>query len=314
MSLVKRKKQQQQNVVETGKELELFQDGNKKMKNNDNTSIDLPINLGVQLIDKPIKFYIGTRQYQLTKQQKPLDYYYNYMQFVFNLLYGYLDYNNYSTDAKIKRNYKSIIAYIFQTILRYNYIVTPYKMHLFELPGPVLLGEPAKYIINKFDTSISLYFSQTIIEQFLSKSLQYIIFKFSEDITRCDKSSILKSTVDTLHNSSSKPRDCNHFDNQNLAFKLFTIADHLATHYMDEYKTGSTDWISHYEFGNQNYTTTNSVFKINANIINNTPKALVYNTNSKSILQQQNQQKVYNIPQISRITSIAQSPLFNQIY
>ena len=88
MSLVKRKKQQQQNVVETGKELELFQDGNKKMKNNDNTSIDLPINLGVQLIDKPIKFYIGTRQYQLTKQQKPLDSYYNYMQFVFNLLYG----------------------------------------------------------------------------------------------------------------------------------------------------------------------------------------------------------------------------------
>ena len=83
---------------------------------------------------------------------------------------------------------------------------------------------------------------------------------------------------------------------------------------MDEYKTGTTDWITHYEFGNQNYTTTNSVFKINANIINNTPKSLVYNTNSKSILQQQNQQRVYNIPQINRITTIPQSSLFNQIY
>ena len=152
MSLVKRKKQQQQvEPVETGKELELFNNSKAKKNKTDDTITYPPVNIGISLEEKPIRFFIGTRQYQLVKQHKQLDYYYNYMQFVLNLMYGYLDYNSYIQDILIIRNYKSIIAYAFQAIIRYNYIVAPYKMNLHEFDEPVLLGEPVKYIINKFD-------------------------------------------------------------------------------------------------------------------------------------------------------------------
>lgn len=94
-----------------------------------------------------------------------------------------------------------------------------------------------------------------------------------------------------------------------LSFIGDIIADHLASHYIDEYKSNDTDWVNHHNFGNFSATTVHSIFKIFAcPFTRSSIGATAFSTNSKTY----NKEKINIFDNLvaPRLKNINQ-PLFN---
>lgn len=57
--------------------------------------------------------------------------------------------------------------------------------------------------------------------------------------------------------------DANSQNLDNMLLRLFVLADHAATHFLEMYVTGKTDWVNHSDFTKTPFTTTHTLFHIN---------------------------------------------------
>jgi len=206
-------------------------------------------------------FYLGKTKYRVAECDKPMDIFQIYVQSIMNLVFGLLSNYNIQLDTdteNIMQNKAFILSYIFQAILRYNDITLPYKMKLYSSNDSFCLSEPMYFDFGETTTAeddnlyICLYVNEELVNNIL-KSTSSPTITFSDEI-KCSSNIFCKNSI----------KNCtNHFQNQDIIFRLFTIADHAATHFYQLYKTGSTDWVNHKGFGNQSATTIHSIFDVN---------------------------------------------------
>lgn len=221
-----------------------------------------------------LEFYVGVEKYRILENNSILDNHNAYLKFVISNMHGFITARNLTTKLLLKDNACRLIAQAFFSILDYNNILHIGTCKLIETYKSVLLGEPCFYRTQK--TSINdniillLYFNRSIINSFI---FQYyddsLTLKFAETIM--DQKSICSAKLNVFENL----KDTKPLDYQSVIFRLFIIADHLATHYMSEYIRGSTDWIHHHSFLDlEGATTTHLVFNINASIVTSSAKPM----------------------------------------
>lgn len=224
--------------------------------------------------------YVGSNNYEIVKFEKPMELVQLYIQSIMNDVYGLLYVNNLqdTCDPSIYRTFcGEILCYMFQSILRYNAVILPYKTTLYSDAENFCINEPMSYKIDESYTKLNIYINTTIVDNiFQNTNIATTVFTDeiidspnilnSIDLTSISMTSEGSTTSTKLKVSNDK---CVHvFKNVDYVYKLFAIADHAATHFYQEYKTGSTDWINHSNFGHQNATTINSIFNINAEFTN----------------------------------------------
>ncbi|AII15857.1 hypothetical protein PmNV_069 [Penaeus monodon nudivirus] len=209
---------------------------------------------------RTVTVYMGRVPYNISTQFNPVDDFYHYFKSTMNNLCGFLDEKNISLET-LKNNPASAACHLFLSMLYYNNIVIPRKLKLHKFDSPVVLGEGIFYI-NKYDNNeLNIYISNQIIQNLFYKDTTYDV-TFSRVINTaqyCIKQELSSDNSSNLVISAEMYR--------HLVI-LFTICDHAATHFIEEYLTGKTDWIHHQNFGRgiSNFTTINSIFTISANI------------------------------------------------
>lgn len=211
-------------------------------------------------------FYAGNDFYRIAVDRfDSVQTHQHYVQYTMNNLHGFLGGRNLITPFSIRNNQAKIIAFTFKTILMYNKIVAPYKFRLFECDGPgVLLGEPVVYAKGHVT---KLYFAKSIVDRILDANSPNAVFKYSDDI----KVNAHK-TLNINDPDCDRKATLEQFAHQDLIYRLFIIADHLATHYIDEYTSGEeTDWINHSKFGtlSPSATTTHIVYRLTSAVVRN---------------------------------------------
>lgn len=237
-----------------------------------------------------VSFYVGHETYRLVTAADRLDsvrMHQHYVQYAMNNVYGFLTARNCTTEFGIRSNQAKIIAFLFKTILVYNRIVSPYRFRLYECDNAaLLLGEPVVFVTRSGDTgaaAIDLYFSKTIVDRLVDAGAPNVGFRYSDDVKEDANKNLDLQAVGCAGKGSSSSSSSSHeqFAHQDLIFRLFIIADHLATHYIDEYISGQTDWINHYRFGccGGPATTTHIVFKLTSAIVRNaSTRPVLFNT------------------------------------
>lgn len=206
------------------------------------------------------KFYVGRQQFEYSYISSPVQLIQVYVQSIMNIAYGFTSQlDNEWDENTFKHKASEIIICLFQSILRHHNIILPYEMKVYQQKRNVCLGEALFYKIH--GKCLNIFINQEIIENVLENKADPIL-TFSKEIEYAD--------------SWSKPQCGNRFLYQNLILKLLVIADHAATHFLEEYITGKTDWVNHINFGRQQVTTLASAFQITSNILYNN-KVLIKN-------------------------------------
>ncbi len=232
-------------------------------------------------------FYVGKQKYEICEYDQPMQLFQIYMQSIMNLVYGLLCKYNIQDDTdpvNIIQNSSFILSYIFQSILRYNKVILPYTTKLYTSNDSFCLSEPiyfdfadasdynntpsARRVANPNTNEssavglvLNLYINEDLVHNILNSTASSANITFSEEIK--SSNNIFTRPV-TANCSFTK-----YFNHQDIIFKLFVIADHAATHYIQLYKSGETDWVNHKAFGQQNATTVYSIFDVNVDFSHN---------------------------------------------
>lgn len=204
--------------------------------------------------DIKTKLFVGRQQFKCIEAKSSVNLIQIYVQSIMNAIYGHMMGTMVSewTASAYLNNAPELLLVLFQTILRYNNAIVPYKMKLYSTASKICLGEPMFYQIK--DSELLVYINTQIVGKILKNTSETSI-TMSMEITETD--------------SWPLPQCGQKFTNQDQIFKLFVVADHAATHYLQQYKTGKTDWIAHFGFDKQQVTTLASAFSISANLIRN---------------------------------------------
>ena len=221
------------------------------------------------------ELFIGKECVEIVKKQKPMDIFYRYFQNILNNTYGFLIFKNMTNCSDVCDNVSEILTYIFKSILDYNKIQTYSDIIIGESYGSIILGEPITYIMDNKSRKLKLFFFMPCIANILASNTNYSI-RFSDDI----KNSCFKDSLSIIFENEHAYKTINDHDIelQNLILKLFMISDHIATHFIEEYKTNNTDWINHQNFGEVlkgEIITYNTIFNISATIKVNVPKPII---------------------------------------
>lgn len=200
-------------------------------------------------------FYVGTKKFYVERKQNSilndLD---NYFSFVYGQISGTLLHfqksNNFDFEY-IKSIVPNVIISTFFSILEYNNFFINIPTSVIITNKNMCLGEPLFFnLCNK--KQLKIYVSENLINLFLDQN----------------KISAYNITFDSkLNNEKFEEYEdfdcCNLLDTkQPYIHKIFTLADHLATHFLDVINSGKTDWIHHREFGKGGGTTLNSILNI----------------------------------------------------
>ena len=229
------------------------------------------------------ELFIGKECMEIVKKQNHMDIFHRYLQSVMNNTYGFLIDQNFTNCSDVCDRVSAILTYIFKSILDYNKIQTYPNILLCESYKSIIFGEPMTYSMDKRSCKLKLLFFMPCIAHILASNTSYSI-RFSDDITKesCFKDSLSIVFGDENEYDSSGDHD---IELQNLIMKLFIISDHAATHFIEEYKTGNTDWVNHQCFGKMlkgEIITYNTVFDISANITVNAPKPIIISGGGKN--------------------------------
>ncbi|UHB41798.1 hypothetical protein MrNuV_ORF075 [Macrobrachium rosenbergii nudivirus] len=255
-------------------------------KNNDDASLNNTSNIG-QLykltmqdknkLDESV-IYMGTKMFKIDKNVDPLEVFNDYFIKVLNNTSGYILDENISIDSLINDPCK-VITHMFLSILYFNNILIPSQVNLHVHTTSFLLGECIYYQKDYQKNILNIHIAKPLILSMLKKQVEYEI-KYSNDIITaqyCMRDNLTKSD----NNIEFSPEIYKHIQ------KLFVIADHAASHYIEEYITGKTDWIHHINFTKeiQSYTLITTVFSIKAFIeyVNVAPKLVAVTKKSNTI-------------------------------
>ena len=230
--------------------------------------------------NKKRNLYIGEEPVEIKKNQLPMDLFRRYLQNILDNAYGFLVEHMWDNCLDVRTNTNKVLAHMFKSILAYNKILTYTKVWLYDSHKHVILGEPMGFYMDDKSCELKILFFMPCIENILNNNSSQPI-RFSDDIS---KDGTFKDSLSIVFekeiSDNSMKYDYGDYDIelQNLLLKLFLIADHAATHFIEEYKTKSTDWVNHHKFGaqfNGEIVTYCSVFDISASVVTNASKPII---------------------------------------
>lgn len=218
--------------------------------------------------------YIGTKKYNIKDSLTPLEQHTKYLTYVFNDVQGYILNYNINTNEQIVQNLVKLLTQMFFSILSYNKILFYSNINIHSVHTNTILGEPMIYIINHTHKKIDLYINMNEVKSLINNTNTYNI-SFSDSIISFN----CLSNDSFLYSGTTIQLDV-----QNLLLRLYTIADHAATHYMESYLHSKTDWIGHTEFGKdcKSYITSHILFNITSSIENNINQPTIISINGKT--------------------------------
>ncbi|QLI62435.1 KN57gp_069 [Dikerogammarus haemobaphes nudivirus] len=226
------------------------------------------------------KIYIGLEEYIIKNNTiDPLQMHNNYIQTILNSAMGYIKSKSYNTYENILKNRPNILSHIFCAILDFNNILFYSKIKIFTVSEEICLGEVLVYYIDHSTETMNLYISLSVLESMfnnVTKKSYPIIFneqlKRSSNCTSRFLSPLGENNIEA--NIIKKNID----DIKSCLLLLQIIADHAATHFIEEYIYNRTDYIQHLNFASTlvGYTTTHIAFRISANIQHETNKLKIF--------------------------------------
>lgn len=255
--------------------------------------------------------FVGKRKFVVKKSTNVINKHLHYVHSIINNGFGFLLARNVITYRNVLNNINEILVQLFIAILRYNNILHYAKIKIGVVETNMILGEPMIYVINHATEALHLYVNPNLIEALVIRENTFSI-KFSEEILNFPCK--IRTAFETLIRDGPMQQDfineANASDIEKIMLKLFIIADHTATHYIQEYIKRTTDWINHIDFTEDlsGFTTTALAFRISAalqaNI--NTPRIAVkdsrHSDEAAVLSSLLGETKNYNINTIAQIT------------
>ena len=241
------------------------------------------------------ELYIGKDCVEIIKKQTPMDLFRRYLQTILDNTYGFLMDHNLTKCFDVYKNFPMVLAHIFKSILEYNKIQTYSNIYLCESYKSIIFGEPMVYQANDESCELKLLFFVPCIENILADNSSQSI-RFSDDII---KERGFRDSLSIIFEKEISGKSGDYDDDfgqnydvelQNILLKLFQIADHAATHFIEHYKTKTTDWINHHMFGVKlkgEIVTYCTVFDISASIVENASKPIIISGGDKKLEKQE---------------------------
>lgn len=258
-------------------------------------------------------YYLGVHEYQIVnKNTQPIDVHNDYIQTIINSTMGYIKHRGYNKYKTLVKNYNIILTHIFCEILNYNNILFYPKIRTYTTNSEICLGEVMVYNINHSQEQLNIYINQTILNSMFRKK-EYSI-TFNDELKKTTQN---KQYFNILKNNESHEELHIHInDIQKDILRLLVLADHAATHYLEEHVLNRTDFIQHHRFGLDlpGYTTTHIAFRLTANIQQETNKVKILTGTTKANKEPGEMlQDLFSL-QLSGLQNIPQLPKPSNIY
>lgn len=247
------------------------------------------INNNSNIVNNPTTLFMGTTKYTVNSIYNPVLIFNDYFMFVLNSVCGYIANEDYSID-QIRQNPANTLSHMFLSILYYNNIIIPLNITIQKHESNMILGECLYYNKCYDKNELNIHICNNLIMEFLdnedtydmtfSKKINYEQYSMKENLQQFKDDIVITS------------------DMYKLLVSLFVIGDHAATHYIEDYVLGKTDWIHHFCFAKEinMFTLINTIFSISANITNldTTPKLIVDSKKGPSIEGMADIEKIFN--------------------
>lgn len=198
---------------------------------------------GASIKESPT-FYAGTTKYEIVDGDSKLSRIKQYITFVLS----YMGDERMDLESILSQA-PTLIGNAFIAILQYNNIPINLPLRM------VCSNEPAHVDFVYYDNRENiLYMSINAITNYLKEPTQPV--SVIQDL--CE------STTTTQYPTAP---DGEVFADQYVMLRILSIADHLATHYVELCQTGKTDWINHHEFGRRtpNHILLHTCFSVSVN-------------------------------------------------
>lgn len=265
-----------------------------------------------QIIKDKNIYYLGTHEYQIVnKNTQPIDIHSDYIQTIINSTMGYIKHRGFNKYNTLVKNYYVVLAHIFCAILNYNNILFYPKIKIHTTNSEICLGEVLVYNINHSLEQLNIYINRTILNSMFRKK-EYSI-TFNDELKKTTQN---RQYFNVL--KDSEPHEELHIrinDIQTDILRLHVLADHAATHFLEEHVLNRTDFIQHLRFGLDlpGYTTTHIAFRMTANIQQETNKVKILTGTTTSKEPGEMLQDLFSL-QLSGLQSIPQIPKPSNVY
>lgn len=216
------------------------------------------------------QLYMGNCKFEIKSIFTPLLSFNDYFVFVTNDLCGFINSRNIGPD-QIAYTPELCVVQAFLSILYFNNIIIPCQIKILTHESSMILGECIYFEKSYEKNELVIHVCTQLISRLILNGDYY-------DINFCDK--INKEQYSIKDSLQKYNDDIVLTDELNRVLTiLFVIADHAATHYIEEYVHSQTDWIHHYKFGKDisSFITLATIFNISANInsVTSIPKVIV---------------------------------------
>nr|WOZ57644.1 hypothetical protein MmNV_51 [Menippe mercenaria nudivirus] len=222
-------------------------------------------------------FYLGTCKYEIIKVINPLLSFNDYFSAITNDMYGYLQNENIHA-YMLQNNPEKVLVHLFLSILNYNNIVIPENITMVVHDTPMVLGECMYYDKSYDYDKLVVHIISPLVARFLhtndihditfSAAINRDIFSIKDNVSAYAQELLVTEEVTSI------------------ITKLIVIADHAATHFIEDYTLNQTDWIHHVAFGKNihRHTLLGTIFNIAAsiNVIESNPKIIIETTSGPS--------------------------------
>lgn len=217
---------------------------------NDNSNVVLP----------PTVLYMGLTKYIIKSEYNPILIFNDYFMFILNDVCGYIQENNIDINH-IKEDPSKVLTHAFLSILYYNGVVTPSNVTIQKHDSNMILGECLYFNRAYEKNELHIHICTNLTKQFLNIENNYdIIFSRKINHEQCSLRDNLQHFKENIVITQEMYK---------ILINLFVIADHAATHYIEDCMDDKTDWIHHFCFAKQinMYTLICTIFTISASVI-----------------------------------------------
>ncbi|UVX94922.1 hypothetical protein CsNV_062 [Callinectes sapidus nudivirus] len=225
---------------------------------------------GSSTVEQESILYIGLSKYTIVTSYNPIEIFNDYFISISNNVWGYVINEGFSANDMITNSHK-VLTHMFLSILQYNNIIIPSNINIYQHDNNILMGECLYFKMMYEKNELNVHISMKMLSTFLMNEDQF-------DITLSSKINNEQCSVSNNFQKYSEDVAITE-DLYKWLVSLFVLADHAATHYIEEYITENTDWIHHFNFGKSinSFILINTIYKISANIttLESTPKLIV---------------------------------------
>lgn len=258
------------------KDINLVEDNSnvKKIKNTTNIG-NLYLNAkndDLNVSQEKSILYMGKSKFVIKTEYNPVSIFNDYFMFVLNNVCGYITNSDVDIDM-IKNDPSTTLTHMFLSILYYNSIIIPSNIKIVKHDSHMLLGECLYYNKTYEKNELIIHVCNKLVSNILNdKSIYDINFSTKINYEQYSMKDNLQQFDDNVVITEEMYK---------ILLNIFVIADHAATHFIEDYILNKTDWIHHFCFAKEinSFTLINTIFNISANVSNvdTTPKLIVNN-------------------------------------